>query len=184
MIVCFAANSCLGCGYHLLARCAHHTFVSKMLPINKETSELIMHNGEIGIHLTLNVPASMKSDMYCSEIVATPTQILCCRCTCQCGSQNDERVVCVHNIPLLLKLNLFIGECLGEHILLELVACWNSTSLETAQWSDSERALMKKNMIALMVADDPTIDPASIMSISIENLLVKYKVGTDGEKKW
>ncbi len=80
MIVCFAANSCLGCGYRLLARCARHTFDSKMPPINKETSKLIMHNGEIGIHLTSNVPASMKSDMYHSEIVATPaTQILCCR---------------------------------------------------------------------------------------------------------
>ncbi len=42
---------------------------------------------------------------------------------------------------------------------------------------------MKKNIFALMVADDPTIDPVSIMSISIENLLVKYKVGMDGEKK-
>jgi hypothetical protein len=73
---------------------------------------------------------------------------------------------------------------LGEHILLELAACWNSTSWETAGCSDSECKLMKKNIIVLMVADDPTIDPVSIMSISIENLLVKYKVGTDGEKKW
>jgi hypothetical protein len=72
---------------------------------------------------------------------------------------------------------------LGEHTLLELAACWNSTLWETAGWSDSEHALMKKNIFALMVADDPTIDPVSIMSISIENLLVKYKVGMDGEKK-
>jgi hypothetical protein len=56
MIVRFAANSHLGCGYRLLAHCARHTFDLKMPPIDKEMSKLIMHNGEIGIHLTSNVP--------------------------------------------------------------------------------------------------------------------------------
>ena len=184
MLVHLARNCRLGSGYRLLARCVRHAFDSKMPQIDKEMSKLIMHNGEIGISLTSNVPASMKSEIYRTEIVATPTHILCCRCTCQCGSQDNERVVCVHNLPLLLKLSVFIGECLGEHILLELAACWNSTSWEKASWSDSERTLMKKNILALMVANDPSINHMSMVSENIENLLANYKVGTDGEKKW
>jgi hypothetical protein len=78
VIVNFASSCRLGCGYRLLARCARHAFDSRMPPIDKETSKLIIHDGEIGIHLVSNVPASMKSDIYRTEIVATPTKILCC----------------------------------------------------------------------------------------------------------
>lgn len=97
-----------------------------MPPADRETSTIILHDGEVGIHLRSKVPASMKSEVYQSEIVVTPTKILCCRCTCPCGSQTVERVVCVHNLPLLLNVSVFIGECLGEHLLLEMAACWNS----------------------------------------------------------
>ena len=184
VLVNFASRCRLGCGYRLLTRCARHAFDSRMPPIDKETSKIIIHNGEIGIHLVSNVPASMKSDIYRTEIVATPTKILCCRCTCQCGSQDNERILCVHNLPLLLKLSVFIGECLGEHFLLELTACWNSATWDKSAWSDSDMKSMKKNIVALMVADDPSFDPMSAVSLTIDNLLQKYKVGTDGEKKW
>ena len=184
VLVKFASSCRLGCGYRLLARCARHALDSRMPPIDKETSKLIIHNGEVGIHLTSDVPASMKSDIYRTEIVATPTKILCCRCTCQCGSQGNERILCVHNLPLLLKLSVFIGECLGEHFLLEFTACWSSAAWEKKGWSDSEMQSMKRNILALMVADDPSIDPMTTVSVTIDNLLGKYKVGTDGEKKW
>jgi hypothetical protein len=51
-------------------------------------------------------------------------------------------------------------------------------------WSESEYKAIKKNVLALMVADDPSIDPSSMESQSIDSLLEKYKVGTDGEKPW
>ena len=184
VLVKFASSCRLGCGYRLLMRCARHAFDSKMPPIDREMSKLIIHNGEIGIHLVSNVPASMKSDVYRTEIVATPTKILCCRCTCQCGSQDNERILCVHNLPLLLKLSVFIGECLGEHLLLEFTACWNSAAWEKAAWSDSELNSMKRNILLLMVADDPSFDSMSKVALTIDKLLDKYKVGTDGEKKW
>ena len=75
VLVNFASSCRLGCGYRLLAHCARHAFDSRMPPIDKEMSKLIVHNGEIGIHLVSNVPASMKSDIYRTEIVATPTKI-------------------------------------------------------------------------------------------------------------
>lgn len=184
VLVRFASSSRLGCGYRLLARCARHTFDSRMPPIEKETSKLILYKGEIGIHLVSKVPASMKSEIYQTEIVATPTKILCCRCTCQCGSQDNERIVCVHSLPLLLKLSVFIGECLGEHFLLELTACWNSAAWEKTAWSDSELKSMKRDIVAIMAADDPSFDPTSTVSLSIDTLLQKYQVGTDSEKKW
>jgi hypothetical protein len=184
MLLRFAAQSRLGCGYRLLARCARHTFDSKMPPPDREIATLIFHDGEVGIHLSSKVPASMKNEVYQSEIVVTPTKILCCRCTCPCGSQTVERVVCVHNLPLLLNMSVFIGECLGEHLLMELAACWNSADWDKNQWSDHDLRTMKNNVLALMVANDPALDTHSIGTESIDNLLAKYKVGTDGEKKW
>jgi hypothetical protein len=109
-----------------------------MLSIDMEPTTLILHEGEVGIHLRSKVPAPMKSDIYWSEIVATPTKILCCRCTCHCGSQESEHVVCVHYLPLILNLSVFIGECLGEHMLLETAACWSSSAWDKGVWSNSE----------------------------------------------
>jgi hypothetical protein len=77
-LVCFTAQSHLRCGYGLLSRCACHTFDSKMPPADMEAFALILHDGEVGIHLTSKVPASMKSEVYQSDIVFTPTKILCC----------------------------------------------------------------------------------------------------------
>lgn len=170
MLVCFASQSHLGCGYRLLAHCAQHTFDSKMSPADNATLMLILHGGEVGIHLTSNVPASMMSDVYRSEIVVTPTKILCCRCTCPCGSQGVEWVVCVHNLPCLLNLSVFIGECLGEHLLMELAACWSSAAWDKSILSDSNLCSMKKNVFALMVTDDPSIDP-NMAAVSIDDLL-------------
>ena len=100
----------------------------------------------------------MKSEVYQSEIVVTPTKILCCQCTCPCGSQKLEWVVCVHNLPLLLNMSVFIGEGLGEHLLLEMAACWNSEAWDKNGWSDSNLCSTKKNILALMAANDPTFN--------------------------
>jgi hypothetical protein len=43
---------------------------------------------------------------------------------------------------------------------------------------------MKNNVLWLMVADDPSIDPKTIGTLTMDKLLSKYKVGTEGGKKW
>jgi hypothetical protein len=165
----FDAQSCLGCGYCLLTCCTRHTFDSKMPSIDMDPTTLILHEGEVGIHLRSKVPVSMKSNIYWSEIVATPTKILCCQCTCYCGSHESERVVCVHNLPLLLNLSVFIGECLGEHMLLEMAACWSSSTWDKGVWSNSKLCSMKKNVSALMVAANPSINSRSMAHVSIDH---------------
>jgi hypothetical protein len=129
MMVCFAAQNHLGCCYCLLSQCAQNTFDSKMLPADRETSALILHDGEVGIHLTSKVPVSMKSELYQSDIVFIPTKFLCCQYTCPCGPQTVKQVMCVHNLPLLLNLSVFVCKCLGEHLLLKMAACWNSATV-------------------------------------------------------
>jgi hypothetical protein len=123
----------------------------------------------------------MKSNIYWSETVATPTKILFCECTCHCGLQESEHIVCVHNLPLLPNLSVFIGECLGEHVLLEMAACWSSSAWVKGVWSNSELCSMKKNVLAVMVAADPSINPSSMANVRIDHLLEKYKLGTQGK---
>jgi hypothetical protein len=60
----FAAQSCLDCGFCLLACCTRHTFDSKMPSIDMEPTILRLHEGEVGIPLISKVSASMKSNIY------------------------------------------------------------------------------------------------------------------------
>jgi hypothetical protein len=76
--------------------------------------------------LDADIPASMKNDVYKTGIVATAKDILCCKCSCKCGSDGKERIVCVHNLPLLFLLTLLLFEDLAEHMLLEFAACMDS----------------------------------------------------------
>ncbi len=104
----YAVNCCIDSGYRLLQHCIHHATDSRFPRNDKEIATLINHNGELGIYLCACVPALMKNCSYLSEIVLTPTKILCCKCTCQCGSQNNERMLCVHNLPLLYSMTILL----------------------------------------------------------------------------
>jgi hypothetical protein len=45
-----------------------------------------------------------------------------CECSCQCGSQQDERILCVHILPVLFQISRLTFECFAEHILVELAS--------------------------------------------------------------
>jgi len=53
---------------------------------------------------------------------------------------------------------------------MELAACWSSAAWDKSILSDSNLCSMKKNVFALMVTDDPSIDP-NMPAVSIDDLL-------------
>lgn len=139
----FAANCHVDSGYCLLQRCIRHATDSRFPSIDKEIAKLINCNGELGFHLSALVPASMKNCSYKSEIVFTPTKILCCKCTCPCGSQNQERTLCVHNLPLVYSLTLLMFRDLADHILREFAACMHSNIWNNGVWTTEDQLLVK-----------------------------------------
>ena len=106
----------------------------------------------------------MKSNTYNTEIAATSSKILCASCDCQVGSENGERILCVHEMVRLYLLMLLLFDCLAESLLLELAARV-SGALDTAEeesdkdwmwdmsnWTEEETESIKSNLLVLMDA--------------------------------
>lgn len=152
LFIDFAGKSRVDSGFRLLMRCVRHAFDSRTPSLDKNTAMLVVHDGDVGIHLNASIPASMKKNVYETGIVATAKDLLCCKCTCQCGSQNDQRIVCVHVLAVLYLLTLLLFEDLAEHLLLELSACLSGDIWETSQWSDNGEKSIKRSIVTLMEA--------------------------------
>ena len=129
------------------------------------------------------MPASMKKNIYESTIVATSNDLLSCKCTCQCGSRNNERIVCVHNLAALYLLTLLLFEDLAEHLLLEFSACLSGDLWDIDEWSDVIMNELRVSLVALMIASGEPVDNISDDS-SLKYLLENYVVGTEKRKNW
>jgi hypothetical protein len=180
----YAANCRVDSGYRLLQRCIRHATDSRFPMIDKEIAMLINHNGELRIQLSAVVPASMKNCSYMSEIVLTPTKNLCCKCTCPCGSQNKERTLCVHNLPLLYYLTLLLFRELAGHIIREFAACMRSGLWQDSVWSAEDMMVMKRNIILLSEAAGKHVNKHNVRTVSIDELLDIFLVGTEKRREW
>jgi hypothetical protein len=77
MLINFAENSRIDSGFRLLARTVRHSFDSRLSPMSECSAKLIIDgNGEVGIHIKSKIPASMKKNIYDSEIAATSNSLL------------------------------------------------------------------------------------------------------------
>ena len=142
-----------------------------------------MHQGSIGIQLNAAIPASMNKKVYECGVVATANDILCCQCSCQCGSKGKEKQVCVHILPLLFLLTILLFEDLAEHMLLELAACMSSDIWDQTVWSDDDKEWMKWSIITLAEAAGEPVGTHN-QTHDIKDLLQKFVVGTERRKAW
>ena len=108
LFISFAQKSRLDTGYRLLMRCIRHTFDSRTPSMDTGSGALVVDQlGDVGLWLRSDVPASMRKKTYQSEVIATAKSLLCCKCTCQCGSHGEQRIVCVHDIgPVISESQL------------------------------------------------------------------------------
>ena len=125
-LVNFASNARVGSGYRLLKRCLRHALDPKAPPLHETKATIFISDDggvdekEIGLILTNKVSASMKDAAYCSTVAFTCDKIQCAKCECQAGASTKERVLCVHNLPLIYQLVMLLDDGLAEHILIEL----------------------------------------------------------------
>ena len=184
IIIQFTFDCRVDSGYRLLMRCIRHAFDSRTKSLKNQTPTLITHQGEVGIHLSSSIPASMKSSVYCSEIAITPTKLLCCKCTCHCGGQGKERILCVHNLPLLFLLTSLLFDGLAENMLCDLAACLRGTTWDEDDWSNDNKLAMKQNIVHLMEASGDEMVPRDLDRTSLIELLDNFLVSTETRKKW
>ena len=67
----------------------------------------------------------MNKEDYNTEVAVTSNTILCCRCSCNSGCEKNERVVCVHVLPVLFQLSMLLSDGLAQHFLIELANRWD-----------------------------------------------------------
>ena len=58
--------------------------------------------------------------------MVTTNDLVCYKCSCNIGSTGNERVVCVHILPVLYLLSMLLSGGLAQHILIELCTQWNN----------------------------------------------------------
>jgi hypothetical protein len=69
IIIQFASDCHVDLGYLLLMCCNCHTFDSRTQSFDDKLAKLIVHQGEVGINLSLATHASMKNSVYFSEML-------------------------------------------------------------------------------------------------------------------
>ena len=91
-----ASKSRLDSGFRVMCRAVRHNLDIKCPPVDESSCELVIDSkGKIGVRLGGKIPASMKKNVYDTELVCTAKDLLCCKCGCQSGSQDKERILCV-----------------------------------------------------------------------------------------
>jgi hypothetical protein len=146
------------------------------------TAQIIeLPNGSIGMAIESRVPASMKDDIYTSTAVFTKDDLLCVECNCKSGSKGEDKVVCVHILPIVYKVTQLLYEDLAEHILDELAA--NYTSLKE-DWPTETITSLKDSAIILMEAAGESVDQREATTSQLEALLEKFVTGTEKTKTW
>ena len=82
-------------------------------------------------------------------MAVTSKKIIATRCQCHAGGEKEERVVCVHNLPLLYQLTLLLDDGLAEHLLVELCSRW-CPEIEDLIKQNGKYDELKDDLVVLM----------------------------------
>ena len=188
ILIDFATKSRISTGFRLLKRCLRHAMDPKARPLEHSVAHLFKtttndSNGEIGIVLRNKIPASMKDISYDVQIAFTPSKLLATQCQCHAGGSGsaNDRVVCVHNLPLIYQLVMLLDDGLAEHLLVELCSRWDD-ELERVVRCSGKLVEVHRNICCLMQAASVTeeeMNKATQQHTIAEMLNSVFSTGTE-----
>ena len=138
----------------------------------------------MGLVLENVIPASMKDAEYNVKTAFTKNELIACKCDCHAGGHNDERVVCVHILPLIYQLTMLLDDGLAEHLLIELCSRWDP-ELERNVTSSGKYDEVKNNIQVLMrhIGESNEKINRSMSKLTINEVLSSaYATGTERNK--
>jgi hypothetical protein len=147
MIIGFAEKAR---AYGLLKRCLRHAMDSNAIDIWESKVTVARVEGVICLVLEHQVRASMKTDVYDVIACFNMDTISACQCSCKCGSNDDERVLCIHILPAVYQIALLIFDGLGEHLLVELASY--ISVMNANEMTDENAILMQSAITSLILA--------------------------------
>ena len=178
MICMFARQARNGSGYRLLSRAVRHGMDPMCPDIFLSKCKIIKFRNKVGLVMEHCIKASMKPDTYNVQVAFTKENIITCSCTCKAGAWDDERVLCVHILPVLFLLSQEMFKNLSEHILYE--------------WADfvsqnDNRNIMKESEIEALGCCIRTLLPLENNTCcyapkSTFEMLNEFSVGTEKRK--
>ena len=123
----------------------------------------------------------MKQEVYDVTVVFSKKGILACECGCKSGSKGLDKVVCVHFLPVLMQLVVFLVEDLGESILVELCNRWDAALDQKFQDQMSD---IKSYILQLMNSIGCSVQStnSAIVAPTIKEMLDIFCVGTEKSK--
>jgi hypothetical protein len=169
-------------GYRLLKQCIRNAMDSFAIDVRQAMVSVVNVNSDVGLLMKHKVRASMKNEVYDVTVAFTKGTIIACRCTCKCGSQDTERILCILHVvlPVLYQVTLFIFYGLGEHVLVEL-----ATYISSLNGND----LSEENIDDLQLLIPQLVFASSKVSVTnygddfgytlIRSMLNNFAVGTD-----
>jgi hypothetical protein len=166
-------------GFRLLKRCLRHALDPQTPSILQAKACVVEYKDKIAIKIETQMKASMKKDVY-DVTVVFHEKILACKCGCKAGSSGQERVMCVHILPVVYQVTLLMYDGLAEHMLCELCNAWNTTYEEAVNNSSSYAIeYCKRSILVLKQATGyDCTDYNADLKKSVIDLLANYNVGT------
>jgi hypothetical protein len=102
----------------LIKRAVRHLMDPKSIDIQECKGQVFEVDNKIGLVISHQIKASMKTAIYNVTVALTCTNLLACTRACKAGSMN-KKIVCVHILPVIFQIGQLMWRGLSEHMLVE-----------------------------------------------------------------
>lgn len=179
-----------GPAHKLIKSCMRHATDDRM-HFNRDDEFSLFHHQctegtSVGFILHNKVPASMKDEYYDAKVAFTRHNLLACKCTCLAGGKDtgDDKVTCVHNLPLLCRICIFIHQGYGTNLLHMLAARWDGAIETMTRDSMLYYNEVRRCILVLMKAscESEEVVNMAAASANIPDMLETYQVTTQRKK--
>ena len=160
-------------GFRLCKRACRHALDPKAHDIFTCKGEIIKYKNKTGLVLKHHVNASMKQVKYDVILAFTKDTIIACSCSCKAGSTTNEKVVCVHILPVLMQMSQLMFKAMAEHMLVEFT---NYYKRGTTILTQEQKQNLLSTLRILYLADRGSLHDCPD---SINEITSLYDVGTE-----
>ena len=172
-----AENSRCDGAHRLRERCLRHALDPRVHnSLYNTTGEFLMIDGSLYLQYSCIIFASFKADTYNTSCCFNDKDLLCCKCSCKAGGDNESRHICIHILPSILLLTFLLLDGLTESFLIELATIFPRIVQEYQGLCQGDKNKFRNNLHKLFLSCNPT---NKIANPSVDEILQHVSVGTD-----
>jgi hypothetical protein len=181
MIVRFSQLARVHSGFRLVRLCLCHAVDPQTVGILNTSGHVSLHNHKPCLLVHHRIRASMRQITYDISVAFDDEEIIACTCGCKSGGEGQQKIVCVHILPVIYEITLLLFDGLADNIVCEISHAWKNISSNNATINEEERKKIKSNLITIITASQLNV-PDDSDHLSIEELLDNFNVGTERRK--